>query len=155
MRHRPCSGHQASYPDKPVAASPTSTGRLTMSDHEGRAECARSRRSVCRLLFGGGPAVAPRSGHYGRMGLLCDYFTAASNAQAAETIDWIGGPANPPRTGLARRNQIAARPTVSLPGIEPTTWMGKPEEILTGVRSMTSCRIPLARSLPHETAANG
>lgn len=67
------------------------------------------------------------------MGLLCDYFTAASNAQAAETIDWIGGPANPPRpSGLARRSQIAARPTVSLPGIEPTMWMGKLEEILTG-----------------------
>jgi len=67
------------------------------------------------------------------MGLLCDYFTAASNAQAAETIDWIGGPANPPRaSGLARRSQIAARPAVSLPGIEPTTWMGKLEGILTG-----------------------
>jgi hypothetical protein len=67
------------------------------------------------------------------MGLLCDYFTAALNAQAAETIDWIGGPAYPPRPGgLARQSQLAARPTVSLPGIEPTTWMGKLEEVLTG-----------------------
>jgi hypothetical protein len=67
------------------------------------------------------------------MGLLCKYFTAASNAQAAETIDWIGGPGNPPRpSGAAFRNQIAARPTVSLPRLEPTTWMGKLEEILTG-----------------------
>ena len=50
------------------------------------------------------------------MGLLCDYFTAASNAQAAETIDWIGGPANPPRpSGLARSSRLAARPAVSLP----------------------------------------
>jgi len=67
------------------------------------------------------------------MGLLCDYFTAASNAQAEETIDWIGGPGNPPqRGGLVRRSQVAARPTVSLRGIEPTIWMGKLEEVLTG-----------------------
>src|ERR1700751_5651603 len=67
------------------------------------------------------------------MGLLCKYFRAASNAQAAETIDWIGGTGNPPRpSGAALRNQIAARPTVSLPRLEPTTWMGKLEEILTG-----------------------
>ncbi len=67
------------------------------------------------------------------MGLLCDYFTAASNAQAEETIDWIGGPANPPQGGgLVSRGQAAARPTVSLPGTEPTIWMGKLEEVLTG-----------------------
>jgi hypothetical protein len=67
------------------------------------------------------------------MGLLCDYFTAASSAQAAETIDWTGGPENPPQPdGLAPRSQVTARPTVSLPRIEPTTWMGKLEEILTG-----------------------
>ena len=64
--------------------------------------------------------------------MLCDYFTAASDAQAADTIDWIGGPASPPRpSGLARRSQMAARPTVSFPRIEPTTWMGKLEEVLT------------------------
>jgi hypothetical protein len=67
------------------------------------------------------------------MGLLCDYFTAASNAQAEETIDWIGGPGDPPRGGgPADGSQVAGRPTVSLPGIEPTIWMGKLEEILTG-----------------------
>lgn len=66
------------------------------------------------------------------MGLLCDYFTAASNAQAVETIDWIGGPANPLRPSGLARSQIAARPTVSIPRIEPTVWMGKLEEVLTG-----------------------
>jgi hypothetical protein len=67
------------------------------------------------------------------MGLLCDYFTAVSNAQAEETIDWIGGPGAPPQGGSpAGGRQAAARPTVSLPGIEPTIWMGKLEEILTG-----------------------
>src|SRR6266702_3440886 len=75
----------------------------------------------------------PSSRHYGRMGLLCDYFTAASDAQAEETIDWIGGPADPPQSsGDLRGSQVAVRPTVSLKGIEPTTWMGKLEEILTG-----------------------
>lgn len=67
------------------------------------------------------------------MGLLCDYFTAASDAQAEETIDWVGGPADPPQDGgPVRRSQVAARPTVSLPLIEPATWMGKLEEVLTG-----------------------
>jgi hypothetical protein len=67
------------------------------------------------------------------MGLLCDYFTAASDAQAEETIDWVGGPGNPRQGGsLAGGSRVAARPTVSLPGIEPTIWMGKLEEDLTG-----------------------
>jgi hypothetical protein len=67
------------------------------------------------------------------MGLLCDYFTAASDAQAEETIDWIGGPGDAPQDGgLVRGSKVAARPAVSLPGIEPAMWMGKLEEILTG-----------------------
>jgi hypothetical protein len=67
------------------------------------------------------------------MGLLCDYFTAASDAQAEETIAWIGGPANPPQDrSLVRGSQVAARPTVSLPRIESAMWMGKLEEVLTG-----------------------
>jgi hypothetical protein len=67
------------------------------------------------------------------MSLLCDYFTAASDTQAEETIDWIGGPAGPPEGGdLVGGSQLVARPTVSLTGIEPMMWMGKLEEILTG-----------------------
>ncbi len=67
------------------------------------------------------------------MGLLCEYFTAVSSAQAAETIEWIGGPESPPQPDApAHRSQIAARPTVSLPRMEPTMWMSKLEEILTG-----------------------
>ena len=66
------------------------------------------------------------------MGLLCDYFTAAPDAQAEETIAWIGGPANPRQDrSLVRGSQVAARPAVSLPRIEPAMWMGK-LEVLTG-----------------------
>jgi hypothetical protein len=67
------------------------------------------------------------------MGLLCDYFTASSDLDAKETIDWVGGPGKPPPPrGLFRRKAVAAHATVSLPGMEPTTWMGKLEEVLTG-----------------------
>lgn len=67
------------------------------------------------------------------MGLLCDYFTAASNTEAEETLDWIGGPCDPPQSGRSVvGSQVAGRSTVSLPGIEPTMWMGKLEELLTG-----------------------
>jgi hypothetical protein len=84
-------------------------------------------------LFDDGPAEALRSEHYGRMGLLCGYFTAASDVQDEETIAWIGGPANPPQDrSLVRGSQVAARPTVSLPRIESAMWMGKLEEVLTG-----------------------
>ena len=30
------------------------------------------------------------------MALLCDYFLAANDEAAAETIEWVGGPSRPP-----------------------------------------------------------
>ena len=60
------------------------------------------------------------------MGILCDYFTAPDDATAAATVDWDGGPSDPPASsGLLRRRKAAPRPTLSLPGMEPTMWMGK------------------------------
>lgn len=67
------------------------------------------------------------------MGLLCDYFTAGSDAEAAATLDWIGGPSKPPaKKGLFSRKSGEGHPTLPLKGLEPTMWMGKLEELLTG-----------------------
>ena len=87
------------------------------------------------------------SGKMGRMGLLCDYFVASSDDDAAATIDWGGGPGrpapapSPPRRGLFRRHAepatTQAEPTVLYPtvdggGIEPLVQMGTLEALLTG-----------------------
>jgi hypothetical protein len=68
------------------------------------------------------------------MALLCDYFIAPGDEAAAATIDWVGGPSKPPEgRGLIRRRQSSSPyPTLPLAGIEPTTMMGKLEELLTG-----------------------
>lgn len=60
------------------------------------------------------------------MALLCDYFAAASDEEAAETIDWVGGPSQPPEGGSHPHRVI------SLTGIDPTVMMGSLEELLTG-----------------------
>ena len=84
------------------------------------------------------------------MGLLCDYFVAGSDDEAAATIDWSGGPgAGPPETsepvrrGLFRRRSTTAPdgndagttvalPTVDGKGIDPVVQMGTLEAQLTG-----------------------
>lgn len=67
------------------------------------------------------------------MGLICDYFTAGSDSEAADTLDWVGGPSKPPpKKGLFSRKTAEGLPTLHLPGLEPTMWMGKLEELLTG-----------------------
>ena len=67
------------------------------------------------------------------MGLLCDYFLASNDEEAAATIDWLGGPRQPPAPrGVLRRQKAAPRPTVSLPGIEPAVMMSTLENVLTG-----------------------
>ena len=67
------------------------------------------------------------------MGLICDYFTASSDSDAAGTLDWVGGPSKPPaKKGLFPRKTAEGLPTLPLPGLEPTMWMGKLEELLTG-----------------------
>lgn len=60
------------------------------------------------------------------MSLLCDYFLATTDEQAAATLDWEGGPSKPPTT------ELAARTTVSLPGLEPVVMLSTFQELLTG-----------------------
>ena len=59
------------------------------------------------------------------MGLITDYFMAESDEDAAQTIDWIGGPEVPV-------DGSEAYPVVSLPGIEPLVMLGTVETLLTG-----------------------
>ena len=67
------------------------------------------------------------------MGLLCDYFLAQSDDQAAATIDWVGGPSDPPsKRGLLRKTKVEGHPTVSMNGIEPAVMMSTLEHLLTG-----------------------
>lgn len=67
------------------------------------------------------------------MGLLCDYFIAPTSEAAAAVVLWPSGPSVPPTRGrLIRRPVAAPLPSLSLPGIEPTMWMMKLEEVLTG-----------------------
>ena len=58
------------------------------------------------------------------MGLLCDYFSAASDDAAAAVIDVLGGP----RAASDRGFDV-----VELKGIEPFVQLGKLEGLLTGV----------------------
>lgn len=65
--------------------------------------------------------------------MLCDYFTAASDAQAEETIAWIGGPANP----FPGPEPCPREPGRRTPGREPSAYRagdadGKLQEALTG-----------------------
>jgi hypothetical protein len=60
------------------------------------------------------------------MALLCEYFEASSAEEAAETIDWIGGPSSPPEKGREAHRVIV------LNGVDPTVMMGSLEELLTG-----------------------
>jgi hypothetical protein len=78
------------------------------------------------------------------MGVLFDYFAAPTDAQAAATIDWVGGPSNPPisihpgKRGLFGRRIKGAedRPsgfrTVRDTGVDPVVKAGTLEALLTG-----------------------
>lgn len=78
------------------------------------------------------------------MGLLCDYFVAPTDDDAAGTVDLVGGPgaavaaAPDPRGLLYRTGRPAttatdpAFPTVPGNGVEPVVQMGTLEALLTG-----------------------
>ena len=87
------------------------------------------------------------SGTMCAMGLLCDYFVAPSDDDAAATIDRDGGPGSPMATprlqrgpGSFRRGAESAGeagpvevfPTVDAKGIDPVVQMGTLEALLTG-----------------------
>jgi len=59
------------------------------------------------------------------MSLLCDYFAAQSESDAALTVDWDGGPSRP--TDGQQRYEV-----IALGGIEPVVLMGQLEGLLTG-----------------------
>jgi hypothetical protein len=74
------------------------------------------------------------------MGVLFDYFSAASDEAAASTIDLVGGPgaplAEPSRTGMANAHLTGASggapfDTVDAKGIDPTVQLWKLEALLT------------------------
>lgn len=79
------------------------------------------------------------------MGVLYDYFAAATDEAAASAIDRVGGPGVPaasgasPKRGFLRRRAVEegslpspAFDTVSTKGIDPVVQMGTLEELLTG-----------------------
>jgi hypothetical protein len=71
------------------------------------------------------------------MGLLCDYFIANSDEEAARTATWPGGPSRPsaPSSGWFRKKTgepPAALPTVALEGLEPVVTMATLESLVAG-----------------------
>lgn len=78
------------------------------------------------------------------MGVLIDYFAAPSDAEAAATIDSVGGPGKPPSAESPRRGLFARKVkgaeavqpqgfrTVSDTGIDPVVQAGTLEALLTG-----------------------
>jgi hypothetical protein len=67
------------------------------------------------------------------VGLLCDYFLAENDDEAAATIDWLGGPSTPPSPkGLLRKKKLEAPPTIHVPGVDPVVMMANLEHLLTG-----------------------
>jgi hypothetical protein len=59
------------------------------------------------------------------MSLLCEYFAAQSESDAALTVDWEGGPSRP--TDGQHGYEV-----IALGGIEPVVLMGQLEGLLTG-----------------------
>lgn len=85
------------------------------------------------------------------MGVLYDYFSAASDELAAATVHRDGGPSSldPPRPVVARRGlfglgrrprvevvvppgPVVAHPTVSVTGVDPVVQLASLEELLVG-----------------------
>ena len=87
------------------------------------------------------------------VGVLFDYFAAASDSEAGSVIDRVGGPGSqavqisaptPGKRGLFGRRRSTPRPsitsdpdlvvfdTVSVKGIDPVVQLGTLEELLTG-----------------------
>ncbi|MCT9930824.1 hypothetical protein N5079_11400 [Planotetraspora sp. A-T 1434] len=60
------------------------------------------------------------------MGVFCDYFSAAADEDAAAVHAWPAGPTCPP-------DNVGAKDTVELKGIDPVVMMGTLEALLTGL----------------------
>ena len=77
--------------------------------------------------------------HNARVGVLFDYFSAASDEAAAEAIDLLGGPGIAARTSADGLTGVpgttSERPpfdTVSAKGVDPLVQLGTLEALLTG-----------------------
>jgi hypothetical protein len=78
-------------------------------------------------------AISSDCCHHVDMGVLIDYFTAPSDELAAETVDWLGGPAAGAKSrGLFGRAR-AGYPVVHGGEIDPVVMLGTLEELLTGL----------------------
>jgi hypothetical protein len=66
------------------------------------------------------------------MGRVCDYFLAVDDDEAAATLDWPGGPGQPPSNKLFRKSELEPHPTLALEGVDPVDMMGTLEQLLTG-----------------------
>ena len=70
------------------------------------------------------------------MSVICDYFLARGDEQAAATAGWPGGPGAPaaPRRGLFRRpgEAPAPLPHADLPGLDPVVVLATLEALLVG-----------------------
>jgi hypothetical protein len=64
--------------------------------------------------------------------VLFDYFTAPTPEAAAATIDWVGGPSQPPAPSTPEPSAASAYRTVQDTGVDPVVQAGTLEEILTG-----------------------
>jgi len=80
------------------------------------------------------------------MGVLYDYFAAASDEHAAYALKRRSGPATHGRSGLLRRTIEPPFDTVQTKWIEPVTVLGQLEAMLTGV-SWEDEILPRDRSL--------
>jgi len=68
----------------------------------------------------------------GTMALICEYFAAPTDAVAAQTIDWTGGPSRPP-TAAGETAAPGRLATVEMPGVEPVVMLRSLEAILTDI----------------------
>src|SRR5215475_6035956 len=86
---------------KPVAGASSVNSRLPRPTATGKTS---SRYSSIK--------AGPGTWHHGRVGVMFDYFSAASDEAAASAIDLLGGPGVPPagpsRLGLAEVHQTRA-----------------------------------------------
>jgi hypothetical protein len=85
-----------------------------------------------------------------RVSLVCDYFVAGGDEEAAVTADWPGGPSQSPERRWWRRTTVRPFPSVRSSGIEPVVLMGR----LAGLLAGKDVGAPVEGSAASELAAS-